>query len=526
MRTLRIWPRIATAFLTIGLLTLGLIFNGSDAAAQVTEFTLTTPNSTPFGIVNGPDGNLWVTEYTGDKISRVTTAGVITEFPLPASTGAAGLTVGPDSNLWVCGYISNKILRVTTAGVVTEFNVPTAASNPRSIVTGPDGNLWFSETAGNKIGKLTTAGVFTEFVIPTLNSSPRGITVGPDGNLWFTESGTDKIGRITTAGVITEYTVPTTGGSPRNIISGSDDALWFTQQSANKIGRISTSGAVSEFTITTAASAPSGLVAGPSGTGVWFAETSGNKIGQISPLGSVLSETAATTAASAPEEIALGSDGNLWFTQYGVNKVAKLVPSNVLTISTASPLTNASLGVAYSQTLAATGGTTPYFLWQVTSGSLPTGILLSSSGALGGVPTATGSSTFTVQVFDDQLVTTTKEFTLNVVDPRPDLTGTWQSVTRSNLRVKGTFVVTNTGTNAAGPFFVDLYYSKDATFSAKDLRVKRLKVNSLSSGATVSVKANFLKAGAKNRYLLAVVDAEDDVDDKDTSNNVLAKKIP
>ena len=507
---------------------LSCVYSPTVAFAQVTEFSVPTAASSPFGIVSGPDGNLWFTEYTADKIGRATTAGVITEFAFSAGFGPAGVTTGPDGNLWACGFSGNKVARVTTAGVVTEFTVPTAASSPRSIVSGPDGNLWFTETDGNKIGKVTTAGTFTEFAIPTAASSPRGIALGADGNLWFTESATDKIGRVTTAGVFTEFVIPTAGSSPRNIIRGLDDALWFTQQGSNKIGRISTSGAISETLISSIATAPSGIVNGPSGTGMWFAESAaaGNKIGQISPLGDILSETAVTTAASGPEEITLGPDGNLWFTEYVAGKIGRLVPSNVLSVTTASPLPTAAVGVAYSQTLAATGGTTPYFFWQLLSGSLPAGILLSSSGTLGGVPTTTGNSTFTVEVTDDQLVTASKQYSLTVSDPRPDLSGTWQSASRRNLKVRGTFTVTNTGTNSAGPFIVDLYFSKDTTFSAKDVRVKRQSFSSLASGASATVKANFNRAGARNKYLLAVVDSEDSVDETDTTNNVVPKQIP
>ena len=40
-----------------------------------------TAGSRPFGITTGPDGNLWFTEYGGDKIGRITPSGTITEFP-------------------------------------------------------------------------------------------------------------------------------------------------------------------------------------------------------------------------------------------------------------------------------------------------------------------------------------------------------------------------------------------------------------------------------------------------------------
>ena len=69
----------------------------------------------------------------------------------------------------------------------------------------------------------------------------------------------------------------------------------------------------------------------------------------------------------------------------------------VLTITTTS-LPDAVQGIAYSQTLAATGGTGTN-TWSLATGSLPTGLTLSAAGVISGTPTATGT-TFTVQVTD------------------------------------------------------------------------------------------------------------------------------
>jgi streptogramin lyase len=91
---------------------------------------------------------------------------------------------------------ANGIGRITTAGVVTEFPVPTANSEPSAITAGPDGNLWFTEVTGNRIGRITPGGTVTEFTIPTAKSQPNAIIVGPDNALWFTESNAGKVGRI------------------------------------------------------------------------------------------------------------------------------------------------------------------------------------------------------------------------------------------------------------------------------------------------------------------------------------------
>jgi hypothetical protein len=75
----------------------------------------------------------------------------------------------------------------------------------------------------------------------------------------------------------------------------------------------------------------------------------------------------------------------------------------------------ANLGVVYSTQLIATGGTGAY-RWSLTEGALPTGLSLSSAGAITGIASVQGSSTFTVQVADEASITDTKPFTIVVAD--------------------------------------------------------------------------------------------------------------
>ena len=99
-----------------------------------------------------------------------------------------------------------------------------------------------------------------------------------------------------------------------------------------------------------------------------------------------------------------------------------------VTISPSS-LPNGVVGVPYSQTLTAVGGTSPY-TWSTTSGTLPAGLSLGpSTGIISGTPSATGSSTFTVQASDSSTPTVTGSitYTLTIV-----------SVTYHNLTINVT----------------------------------------------------------------------------------------
>src|SRR5205814_6703881 len=77
---------------------------------------------------------------------------------------------------------------------------------------------------------------------------------------------------------------------------------------------------------------------------------------------------------------------------------------------------NGTQSVAYNQSLAAAGGTTPYS-WSLISGALPAGLSLSSGGQISGTPTTTGTSNFTVQVTDAStpVQTATRALSITIV---------------------------------------------------------------------------------------------------------------
>jgi streptogramin lyase len=123
MKHSRVQSRLA-ALVTAAILCVCLLSLSSGTAwakaGKIREFATPTPYSDPFAITTGPDGNLWFTELIGDKIGRITTSGVITEYIIPTS-GVSG-------------------------------------SEPHGITAGPrnTNKVWFTETATSMIGEITT----------------------------------------------------------------------------------------------------------------------------------------------------------------------------------------------------------------------------------------------------------------------------------------------------------------------------------------------------------------------------------
>ena len=114
---------------------------------------------------------------------------------------------------------------------------------------------------------------------------------------------------------------------------------------------------------------------------------------------------------------------NILFT-VTMTDAAGLSQQQQLSISIVTPLANttatalsATSGVAFSQTLTATGGVAPY-TWSIASGTLPAGLQL-SNGVISGTPTASGTSNVTLKVTDSQQHTATAAISIAVSLPAP-----------------------------------------------------------------------------------------------------------
>ena len=113
-------------------------------------------------------------------------------------------------------------------------------------------------------------------------------------------------------------------------------------------------------------------------------------------------------------------------------------------ISTAS-LPNGTVGVSYSSTLTASGGTPPY-AWSVVSGSPPPGTTLSAAGVLSGSPTRSGQALFTVQVTDAAGKSTTQALAVTITPSRVSVTPTSSSSNWSGYALDGGPFTSVTGT--------------------------------------------------------------------------------
>lgn len=91
-----------------------------------------------------------------------------------------------------------------------------------------------------------------------------------------------------------------------------------------------------------------------------------------------------------------------------INAVITLTPGNGNTGPYVLP--DGTKLVAYSQTIVASGGTAPY-TYAVTSGALPTGLILNAAtGVISGTPTVENTFNFTITAVDSLLSSGSQQY--------------------------------------------------------------------------------------------------------------------
>ncbi len=236
----------------------------------------------------------------------------------------------------------------------------------------------------------------------TAGSLPSGITLAASGALSgtsnqvgtynFTITATDNFGQTGSRAYTVTIAAPTLTMTPAAGTLNAPYAVAYSQT-------FTAAGGSSSFSYALTGTLPAGL------------SFSGNTIsGTPTVPGSYPITVTATdtvlTGVGAPFTVAQ---------DYTIN-----VPAPAITVNPAT-LPNTTAGLAYSQSLTASGGAAPY-TFAVTAGALPNGLTLTSGGALSGTTTTSGTFNFTATATDNFGQTGSRAYTVVVAVPTVTLT--------------------------------------------------------------------------------------------------------
>jgi hypothetical protein len=304
--------------------------------------------STPNGVAVDGNGNVYVGDYSNQRIRKITSAGVVSTLAgsgvlgYADGTGSAakfyspfGLAVDGSGNVLVADTNNHVIRKVTSAGVVTTFagavanfgptdGAGSAASFyfPRSVAVDGAGNVFVADGNNHKIRKITSAGVVSTLAgLGTAGladgtgtaakfSNPYGAAVDGNGNVYVGDTSNHVIRKITSAGVVS------------------------TLAGAGTIGFADGAGSAAKFCN------PSGVAVDANGN-VYVADRNNHDIRKITSAGTVSTlagggvmgfadGTGSAARFSQPYGVAVDGSGNVYVADTNNHRIRKVTNAGVV----------------------------------------------------------------------------------------------------------------------------------------------------------------------------------------------------
>ncbi len=370
--------------------------------------------NSPRGVAVDDAGNLYIADFNNHRIRRVTPGGIITTVAgngiggYSGDGGAAtsaqlwsphGVAADDAGNLYIADFSNQRIRRVTPGGIITtvagngivgysgDGGAATSAAlrYPYGVAVDAAGNLYVADTGNQRIRRVTPGGIITTVAgngiggysgdggaaTSTYLNSPASVAVDAAGNLYIADRDNSRIRRVTPGGTITTVTGNGTPGysgdggsatsallySPVGVAVDADGNLYIADTRNSRIRRVTPGG-----TITTVAgngtvgysgdggAATSAQLFFPYGVAVdaagnmYIGDNGNHRIRRVTPGGIITTVAgngnggysgdggAATSAQlELPFGVAVDAAGNLYVADAGNHRIRRVTPGGIIT---------------------------------------------------------------------------------------------------------------------------------------------------------------------------------------------------
>jgi sugar lactone lactonase YvrE len=293
--------------------------------------------------------NLYIADIGNDRVRRINSAGVISNYAGSGTVGAGGdggyaiaanlnlqaIAVDPQNNLFIADGANYRVREVTASNqfITTIAGNGLVAYNPTNLLYN-NGIVYFSDSTANRIRQFNLSsgaasiGIFAgngqetfdaadDTALTARLNGPRGLSRDTAGNIYFADAKNQVVREVTPEGALV-----TLAGNSTNLDTG-DGALataaelsgpvdvavgggnvYILEQSGNRIRVITPNGNINTF-------AGTGIVGTPS-----------------SPTGTALSQP-----VNSPQGLTIDSSGSLYLADTGNNLIRKITSNgNIATI--------------------------------------------------------------------------------------------------------------------------------------------------------------------------------------------------
>jgi sugar lactone lactonase YvrE len=192
------------------------------------------------GVEVGPDGEIYVGDFDGSRIYRVTADGGVEVFvENELIQGAAGNTLASDGYLYQSSFRNGKVVRIGLEGSVQEFSGE-GLNGPAGIVEDGAGGFFVADCDLRRVMHLDPEGKVTEFARHPDFHCPNGLTRDEAGNLYMSNHGDGWVFKIDPQGAAQRFVV--LRGNNNSHITYAGDRLYASARGAGLIYAIDLDG--------------------------------------------------------------------------------------------------------------------------------------------------------------------------------------------------------------------------------------------------------------------------------------------
>ena len=256
----------------------------------------------PVGIAVSPTGSVFVSDWTGQRIRRITTGGTISTYAgngVPGSGGNGGQATSANlydpassamdsaGNLYIADSTNHRVRKVTPTGVISMFagtgssgysgdgGAATLANmtTPIGVAIDNAGNIIVSDSGNHTVRRITPTGTITTVAgtgsggyngnsgtaTAVQLSEPRGLAVDRTGNLYIADSNNHRIRRVTPGGALSTFAGNGTSGysgnggaatlaainRPTGVAVDSVGTVFFSEEDTDILRKVTASGTIS-----------------------------------------------------------------------------------------------------------------------------------------------------------------------------------------------------------------------------------------------------------------------------------------
>ncbi|HEX5762689.1 MAG TPA: S8 family serine peptidase [Solirubrobacterales bacterium] len=360
----------------------------------------------PSGIVINPSGGLLVADTGNDRVQEWKYPPLIPKVPpSPLSTfgktGAAngefkepyGAATDSKGNVWIADYTNNRIQKFDSAGKYLDQAGSTGSGNgqfkgPTDVVVDSEDNVWVSDSGNSRVQKLDSEGNYLDqfgsfgsgagqfkapwglgiddednvwvadilrHVVQEFNAegeqvfevgsqgagegefdAPTDVAVDPEGNVWVTESFNHRVQKLTSEGEYLamfgeEGTAPGEFKNPVRIAVDDDGNAWISNLGNARVQALDSNGSyLFEFGEAGAGEGQFDSAYGLAidGGSIWVTDAGSNdrvqKWGYVPTPFSTFGKTGSANGEfKEPYGAATDSKGNVWVADYTNNRIQK-----------------------------------------------------------------------------------------------------------------------------------------------------------------------------------------------------------